>query len=349
MIGCAFSVSKSWMAQAMGVQFDRDYYMDPARRQAIDRRCNEYLDRDYADLQLFFTESNLGRRAYYKPNQALVGGIQPNMILGLLVGAEFIPAGDKDADISPSPLAGFEVTKLPAPESLLEHPLVRLFDGQYRELADKSELGLAPIPPLFWDTSGRTAIHGALTTAQKLFGETVFMDMAMAPEQMAATFDWITDASIVLTRHFAAIADRAITDVHVGECSGCMVSGRSFEQFVAPTLSKYGRQLGPVRLHSCGPSDHLLEAFRQIDNLGSLDVGGETSVARIREAFGPDMPVDIAPLVGDLAAPQPDTLLEWTRRVLEDNAGGPLTIVVHLEQGYPLNNLRALREYVLAR
>ncbi len=346
MIDCAFTVSKGWMARALGVRFDRDYYMDPVQRQTIDRQCNEYLDTHYGELGLFFTESNLGRRAFYEPRQALVGGIQPNMILGMLVDAEFVPSDDKDADISPSPLAGLDAADLPEVESLLEHPLVRVFDEQYRSLSRNGQQNYVPIPPLFWDASGRATIHGTFTTAQKLFGEQVFLDLAMEPERVAAIFEWITDASIVLTRHFAGLAQREITEIHVGECSGCMISGPLFEQFVVPSLSRYGRQLGPVRLHSCGGSDHLLGAFRQVENLGSLDLGGETSVAQVRRLFGPDLPVDIAPLVNDLRAPEPDALLAWLDRVISENAGGSLTLAFHLENGYHLEHVRAMHDRV---
>jgi hypothetical protein len=372
-IDFAFTVSKGWMARALGVRFDRDYYMDPLRRQTVDRQCNAYLDEHHADLGLFFTESNLGRRAFYEPKQALVGGIQPNMILGMLVGAEFRPADDKDADISPTPLAAVptplaavptplaavEPDDLPEPRSLLDHPLISLFDEQYGEVArqgtddEKPDVpqgdprpSLVPIPPFFWDASGRAAVHGTLTTAQKLFGEQVLMDVATDPQRVEAVFDWVTDATIALVRHFAMLSQREIDQLHVGECSGCMVSGPVFEQFIVPTLSRYGRELGPVRLHSCGKSDHLLDAMAKVENLGSLDVGGETSMARVRDRFGSDLPVDIAPLVDDLRAPTPDALLGWANRVLDQNAGGRLTFVVHLEEGYPLDNLRALRRHV---
>ena len=37
-----------------------------------------------------------------------------------------------------------------------------------------------PVPPFFWDSSGRAAIHGPLTTAQKLFGESILVDLLTA-------------------------------------------------------------------------------------------------------------------------------------------------------------------------
>ena len=42
MITISGTLSKAWLAKALGVAFDRDYYFDPNRRYAIDSQCNEY-------------------------------------------------------------------------------------------------------------------------------------------------------------------------------------------------------------------------------------------------------------------------------------------------------------------
>ena len=75
MITIAGTVSKGWMARALGVAFDRSYYFDPRERHAIDLRCNETLRQRLPELGLFYTESNLGQIDYYDSRQVLVGGI----------------------------------------------------------------------------------------------------------------------------------------------------------------------------------------------------------------------------------------------------------------------------------
>ncbi len=342
----AGTVSKAWMAEAIGVSFDRSYYFDPIGRQAIDHRCQRYLDYNLGELALLFTESNLGRRSCWRPEQVLVGGIQPNMILGLLVGAKFVPHESMDADITPTPLKETPVDELPPFSQLLEHAIVRTFDEQFEHIAG---LGLFElVPPFFWDGSGRAAIHGILTTALKLFGESIFLDMASDPDLCRARFDWVADISIGLVRHFANLDNRSIDETHVGECSGCMVGPNDYASMVVPTLSRIGQELGPVRWHSCGTSDHLLEAARGIEPLIELDLGGGTSISKVRELFGPAFPISIAPLVDDLRADTSDSLRAWVDQVLEENEEGPLTIVYHLEPGYPIDHLCRLHERVLA-
>ncbi len=335
------SVSKPFLSQALGIFFDHDYYFDPFLRRQIDARCHSYVSEELKDLDALYTESNLGRKAHFNLNQVLVGGIQPNLILGMLLGAQFIPAKQGDADISPACWAGKAPEELPNPETLLEHPIIRLFDDQIRSV--QQQPGLKAIPPFFWDDSGRAAIHGALTTAQKFLGEEALLDLLTEPERVRRTMNWITDANIVLVRHFAELCGIQIQCLHVGECSSCMVGPAEWASFVAPTLERLGREVGPVRLHSCGPSGHLLSSARKIAALGSLDLGGETPLAQVRDLFGRDFPVSIAPPVKLLAGGSLEALMTWTRDVLGANQGGDLVLLYHLEPQYPLAVMRAWR------
>jgi hypothetical protein len=79
-------------------------------------------------------ESNLVQGKYFSPDQVLVGGIQPNLILGACLGAEFVFPPDKDSDIAGRPLEGVrDAADLPAAAVLLEHPLIRRLDHRRRE------------------------------------------------------------------------------------------------------------------------------------------------------------------------------------------------------------------------
>ncbi len=342
MITISGTLSKAWMANALGVEFDRDYYFDPARRHAVDAECNEYATERFAGMRLFYSESNLGQIDHWNANQVLIGGMQPNMILGMLLGGDFVPEAGLDADITPRCAAGNNPSDLPSPESLLDHPLIRLFDEQIRGAQEP----LHAIPPFFWDASGRATIHGVLTTAQKLLGETIFMDMVSEPQQCLGVMDWIADAYIALCRHFSQIAELPISGIHVGECSCCLVSPEMAKRFVIPATSRIGAELGPVRLHSCGPSTDYAESFSQIENLRSLDLGGETSIRRVREVFGNEMPLSIAPLPQDMSAQSTEPILAWAERVLEENDGGSLEYIYHFERGYNLDTICALTDFV---
>jgi hypothetical protein len=345
-ISISGTLSKAWLAEALGVKFDRDYYFDPNKRYSVDCRCNEYAAEHFPGMRIFYSESNLGQIDYWNKEQIQIGGIQPNIILGMLLGADFIPRDNSDADITLRCLAGKNLVDLPSPESLLEHPLIVLFDEQFQQVQNNTQRQLCPIPPFFWDTSGRAVIHGAMTTAQKLFGEAFFMDMMTEQEQCMEIMRWIGDAYIVLCRHFSEIASLPISEVHVGECSSCMVSPEIIERFVVPVTSKIGDELGPIRLHSCGPSTNHLNAFTKITHLHSLDLGGDTSIRRVRQVFGKEMPISIAPLPKDMSAESTDAILNWAKQILEENVGGNLQYLYHLESDYNIETIYALTDFV---
>ncbi len=345
-ISISGTLSKAWLAEELGVKFDRDYYFDPNKRYAIDCKCNEYAAEHFPGMRIFYSESNLGQIDYWDKGQIQIGGIQPNIILGMLLGADFLPRDGCDADITPNCFAGKNPTDLPSPESLLDHKMITLFDEQIRQVQEDSQRQIRPIPPFFWDISGRAVIHGAMTTAQKLFGEEFFMDMMTEPGQSMEIMRWIGDAFIVLCRHFSQIASLSITEVHVGECSSCIVSPEMIERFVVPVTSNIGDELGPIRLHSCGPSTDHLNAFSKITNLHSLDLGGDTSVRRTRQVFGKEMSISIAPLPKDMSAENPDAMLNWAKQVLEENNGGNLQYLYHLDSGYNIETIYALTDFV---
>jgi hypothetical protein len=346
MITISGTLSKAWLAKALGVAFDRDYYFEPNRRYAIDCQCNEYAAEHFPGMRVFYSESNLGQIDYWDKGQIQIGGIQPNMILGMLLGADFVHRDSSDADITASCLAGRSLVDLPSPESLLEHPLIALFDEQIRQVQKDCQRHLHPIPPFFWDLSGRATIHGMMTSAQKFSGETFFMDMMTKPQQCLEILHWIADVYIVLCRHFSKIAHLPITSVHVGECSSCMVSPELIERFVVPVTSRIGRELGPIRLHSCGPSTNHIKAFFQIENLHSLDLGGDTSVKRVREVFGNEMLISIAPLPKDMSAESTNPILLWAKRIFDENNGGNLEYIYHLEPSYNIDTIYALTDFV---
>ena len=343
------TLSKGWMAKALSVTFDQKYYFDPDKRYEIDCWCNEYAAEQFPGMRLFYSESNLGQIDYWDKNQVQIGGIQPNMILGMLLGADFMPNDYGDADITPGCLAGKNPTDLPAAESLLDHELIRLFDGQIRQVQSDGRRRLRPIPPFFWDASGRATIHGVMTSAQKFFGETIFLDMMAEPQRALEIISWVGDAFIVLCRHFSQIANLPITSVHVGECSACMVSPQLIEQFVAPVTSRIGEDLGPVRLHSCGPSTNHLKAFSKIKTLSSLNLGGDTSIQRARQVFGKEMLISVCPLPQDMSAETTDPILDWAERIYKENDGGNLEFVYHVEADYNIKTVCALTDFVKSR
>ena len=339
MVTVQASVSKGWLNTQAGFRFEEEYYLDPIFKLETDRKINAFLRDRFPRYALYNMEDNLVLSEYYNENQIQVGAIQPNMILAVVLGAEFSFFGDKDADVRGLPLENIkDVSELPSVAGLLDHPFVqKLTDDITRLRRAHPELNV--IPPFFWDLSGRAVIHGIITTSLKLVGENMMTMMMIDPELAHAIHRWVADAYIELIGHFSRRADLSVTSVHVGECSGTMLSAELFETFVTPYVSRLGEKLGPIRLHSCGNTDHLLEPISKIRNLAIIDTGSGTSVAKIREIMGKSVEINVFPDVNLLLKTTPRAeVATWLDEVLRDNDGGDLKIAYHLEDSYDLDN-----------
>jgi hypothetical protein len=350
MIRIQSSVSKGWLNRNGGFIFPGQYYLDPIFRLEQDQKINQFVRERFPDLAIYNMEDNLVQAAYVKDNQVVVGAIQPNMILAALLGAKFSFYDNTDSDVLGKPLE-FVTSKseLPSIDNILEHQLIRDLEKQMKDIRE-GHPELRVIPPFFWDESGRATIHGVITTSLKLTGDNIMTLMMSDPELAHAIHQWIVDAYITLIQHFARLGDLPVTSVHVGECAGTMISPDLYEEFVVPYISQLGERLGPIRLHSCGISDHLIEPAKHIRNLRIIDTGSGTSIRQIRNIMGNEFEINIFPPTDIFRQGTPQTeAIKWLDKTLEDNQGGPLQIAFHLEPDYDLRNGVVIHEELRRR
>lgn len=344
MITIEGTVSKAMLAEKAGAIFDRDYYFNPEVRFETDEKCRKWIENNLSHLNVFRGESNLAFLEHGGSPKLLIGGIQPNMILGMLLGAKFVAYPDKDADIEVTGEVRDRFDDLPDPKSLLEHELIELFDSQLQK--HSADTSRAVIPPFFWHQGGMAAVHGAVTTAGKLYGETIYMDMIADPKKCRRILDWIMEAYICLVEHFARYYPFEIASIHTGGCSGCILGKDQFDEYIITTASRLGRAFPSLRFHSCGGTSHLLGSISRIANLSTIDVGGETDISEVRRVFGNRFPVSIAPMPQDMQSGSVEPVLNWARNVLKSNAGGPLKMIYHIEPDYNLETIIALEALV---
>ena len=244
MISLQASVSKGWLHKYGNFVFSEKYYLDPVYRHFLDKEINDFVRTKFLHYPVYHMEANLMQAAFVEENQILVGGIQPNLILAIASGAEFISYPDKDADVNGIPLKNIsKAGDLPSTEKILNHPYIIALDSQITQIQNNhSEWKI--IPPFFWDSSGRATIHGILTTSLKLIGEKSMLMIMVDPELLHVIHQWITEVYIALINHFAHSTDFSITSVHVGECSGTMISNEQYKEFITPYVSQFGKRFG---------------------------------------------------------------------------------------------------------
>jgi hypothetical protein len=335
------SVSFGWLHEQGGFAFDEPFFMDPLVRVEREATIRDFVAGRFPEDPVYAFEAHLVQVEGRRRPVALVGGLQPNLILGAAVGATLRFWPDKDPDITPTPLADLKDVDVLRRTRWANTWPVSLFLDQIGHMREELGDTHAIIPPFFWDTTGRATTHGIVTTAQKLMGERVFLELADDPAFARDFFAWIVDAYTDLIALFADAAGIAVTGLHTGECSGCMISPNQYAGFVVPGINELGRRVGPIRLHSCGPSDHLLDAFGDVELLASLNVGSDTNLARIRERFGP-IRVDVAPDLRLLAGGTPAEIDQWVRHTIEENGDGRLEFQYHLDRGLPEANCRQI-------
>jgi uroporphyrinogen-III decarboxylase len=328
------SVSFGWLSEYGHFAFDEPFFMNPLVRLERERKMHALVAERFPDEPIYNLEAHLVQIEGRQKPVVLVGGLQPNLILGATVGAEFVFYEGKDPDITPTPLEEMTDVEDLADFDWADTWPISLFLEQIQQLREKLDDSFAIIPPFFWDTTGRATTHGILTTAQKLIGERIFLEIADNPAFVHEFFTWIVDAYVELIHLFAEAASMNITSLHTGDCSACMMGADQYAEFVLPHLNDFVQRVGPVRLHSCGQSDHLLDVFKQVDNLRSLNVGSGTSVAQIREKFGP-IRIDLMPETHLLTSGKPEQVDAWVRQSLKDNGNGDLQFQYHLDLNQP--------------
>jgi hypothetical protein len=345
MIRLQASVSKAWLNRHGGFDFDERYYLDPRFRMKQDEQCHDFIKSRFPDYPLYNMEDNLVQAEYVVPGMMLIGAIQPNMIIAAALGARFVFSSDRDSDVSDSPIRNLkDITKLPDAEEILRLPLIRSLEVQYLEASEKYP-ECTVIPPFFWDTSGRATIHGIITTSLKFLGQDIFTKMMLEPEFVKEVHSWITGVYIGVVRHFSKLGNMPVTSLHVGECSGTMLDEKFYSEFVTPYISRLGRELGNIRLHSCGNADHIMSAVCGIDNLRVIDTGSNTSLAKIRQEMGNEFEINVCPPVEILTGnSRSENIQQWLIKTIEENNGGNLKIGYHLEPEYDLSACRYIHE-----
>ena len=350
MITIQSSVSKGWLYKNGGFKFTEQYYLDPIFRRKQEDSINALVSKEFPDINMRYMEDDLMQPPYMNDNQVFVGGLQPNMLLAAGLGAKFRFPPNLDPDVEGQPLEGLKnKNDLPDFNTLISHPfLTKIIDQIDHVKTNYPDYEI--IPPFFWDASGRATIHGIYTTSYKLIGEEALTMPFLNPDLLHDIHAWITDTYIDLARYFAQYAQFKIKSVHVGECSGTMLEPDLYEAFIIPYISKISTELSPVRLHSCGYSDHLLEKMKGIENLYAISTGSETSVKSIRMLFGKDIQVNyLLPLQLFQANTGEEEIVEWIDRLIEENDNGNLSISFHAEPEYDIKKCRFIHSLIEQR
>jgi hypothetical protein len=131
--------------------------------------------------------------------------------------------------------------------------------------------------------------QGVLNSAQRLRGEQIFMDLFDSPSRCARLFECIFTT---MTEGIKRLHDRQrksgvdIDFITVSNCLVNMVSPKQYRELLMPYDVKIQKVYDTIAIHNCAwNATPYFEPYSEIRNVGYLDMGLDSDLARCREMF----------------------------------------------------------------
>lgn len=181
---------------------------------------------------------------------------------------------------------------------LLENPRIHIKPVLSRsdiENLKKPDIATAGILPRLFETLkfflrnvppgvrvGQADFQGPYNTAYYLRGDDLLLDFYDCPELVHRLLDVITDTYIEAARMQKKLLGedgqwtpyRGTTGVFSARLTQChlqLISADIYREFVLPYDCRIARELGPIHIHLCGQSLHLIDALLTIPGLAGFE------------------------------------------------------------------------------
>jgi len=131
--------------------------------------------------------------------------------------------------------------------------------------------------------------QGVLNSAQRLRGEQIFMDLFDSPSRCARLFECIYTT---MTDGIKRLHDRQrksgvdIDFITVSNCLVNMVSPKQYRELLMPYDLRIQQVYDTIAVHNCAwNATPYFEPYSEIANVGYIDMGLDSDLARAREMF----------------------------------------------------------------
>jgi hypothetical protein len=275
------------------------------------------------------------------------------IIVAALFGAQIKYYPNFHPDCTPDPLAWVtEPDQLAVPEVWSSSPLDRYW-SQYQELTAKhgservSLVGFGSAA-VHWPHLQGLAMHSPLTTAYKLRGTQLFLDMEERPELAQRIFDVVRDTYYQICDRLIEDANHGTDVIFFGACFSSLVSERVWRRWEMPMITEIARRYGAqILLHSCGRSTHVLKPISELPGLLEAHLGDETDLALARRLM-PEAGFYIVPDSVAWAVDAPDVTRRSLEAMMAAASSGPLAFQFVMEQGLSPDVIAVVVETVRA-
>jgi len=264
----------SWWHRHAGIDFDEDFFYNPARRIEAEREMERVLyDR--------FGRFGLGAdRDADRPHVGAVH-LAAGFLISEMLGCDVKYSEGAPPEVQPAGRADLGIDA----DAAFASPAFRRFAALCGAL--KKSHGFL---------TGDVNWGGILNVALDLRGEAVFMDMLDRPDAVRAFFGRIASVIERFTRFVEA--ETGTTSISVNrtvrhiqgpvflhsECSHTMISAAHYESFLMEFDAQWSRARRPFGIHYCGNDAHRHAAsFARLPRLDFLDVGWGSDVRALRD------------------------------------------------------------------
>jgi hypothetical protein len=337
--------SMEFVHRVSGVDFDERYYRDSEHRHAADIRVHAALH-DFCER--WWPEVAPGFAA--EPRWT-VGVGQAYIIVSALFGSSVRYAADFHPDCSPAPLAGVaHAAEVPMPDVESAWPLVE-YVAEYKRLAaihgrDRVSLPVFSSQSLFTPSLHGLSMHSPLTTAYRLRGDQLFIDMVERPALARRIFDAVRDTAFALFDLMVPLLGLQTDLVFYAACCSGFVSGAMWRDWELPAMIEIARRYGAsIAIHSCGRSTQVLPAVAAVPALIEVHLGDQTDLGLVRRLL-PGKGLLVIPDSVSMARGTPGDAAELVRGIMDRAGPGPLAVNMAVEAGIDPGVITAVRDTV---
>jgi hypothetical protein len=328
-----------------GVRFTERYFNEPEYRHEqdilINRKLFDYFSRVWPEHA----------PGYAVEPSYIVGVGQAFVIMATLFGSQIAYSDDFHPDCTANPLAWVtEPDQLRVPDITNTWPISQYLD-QYTRLVAKygrERVSLAGFESaaVHWPQLRGLTMHSPLTTAYKLRGEQLFLDMVDRPELAQRLFTVIRDTYYQIFDRLIETAGHQHDVIFFGSCFSSLVSESTWRQWEMPAIVEIVEHYNAkILLHSCGRSTHILKPLSEMPHLLEVHLGDATDLAKARRLM-PELGFFIVPDSVAWARNPAEQTCRSVEAMMVAAASGPLTFQFVMERGLPPETVRAVVETV---
>ncbi len=320
--------------QKTGARFDERYYSDDEHRRQVDRCINTRLHPWFRRHWPSVAQAWQGEPSY------AVGVGAAYVIVAALFGAGIRYYDNFHPDAFSEPLASVSGPgELHVPDPRTTWPLSEYIE-RYQRLVSRHGRDRVTLPGFEFgsamDPSRKGLVmHSPLTTAYKLRGSQLFLDMVERPDLAHALFGLVRDTYFRVCDLMIDLLGLSTDCIFFGACASSWVSPALWKQWELPAITEIVERYGArTVLHSCGRSTHVLDAFAALPRPAELHLGDHTDLAAARRLF-PDVPIYVVPDSVAWARDPAEKTIDSIRAMATAAGSGPLAFQFVLEAGIP--------------